>query len=81
VSSSSVVFHTSVAQEGASPTFRDCALDGWHVRVTAAGARADGAPRENPRYGIYHFFFFSDPDGHRLEVQRFLDPRWDRAGG
>jgi len=53
-------------------------VDGWHARLLAAGAPVDGPPRENPRYGIYHFFF-SDPDGHRLEVQRFLDPRWDRA--
>ncbi len=33
---------------------------------------AEGEPRENETYRIYHFFF-RDPEGRRLEVQRFLD--------
>jgi catechol 2,3-dioxygenase-like lactoylglutathione lyase family enzyme len=33
---------------------------------------ADGPPQVNERYRIYHFFF-RDPEGRRLEVQRFLD--------
>ncbi|UCG43135.1 MAG: nitroreductase family protein [candidate division WOR-3 bacterium] len=34
---------------------------------------ADAAPRENPKYRIYHFFA-KDPEGRRLEFQSFLDP-------
>lgn len=48
-------------------------VDGVYARLTAAGTACDGAPRENPRYRIYHFFA-ADPDGYRLEVQRFLHP-------
>ena len=48
-------------------------VDGVYARLTAAGALCDGAPRENARYRIYHFFA-ADPDGYRLEVQRFLHP-------
>jgi hypothetical protein len=33
---------------------------------------AEGPPRENDKYRIYHFFL-RDPEGRRLEVQRFLD--------
>lgn len=46
-------------------------VDGAHARFTAAGLQTDGPPRENPRYRIYHFFA-RDPNGYRLEVQRFL---------
>lgn len=31
-----------------------------------------GAPKETPRFKIYHFFV-SDPDGYLVEIQRFLD--------
>ncbi|UCE91879.1 MAG: VOC family protein [Methanobacteriota archaeon] len=33
---------------------------------------AEGPPRENEKYRIYHFFL-RDPEGRRLEVQKFLD--------
>ncbi len=33
---------------------------------------AEGPPRVNERYRIYHFFL-RDPEGRRIEVQRFLD--------
>lgn len=33
---------------------------------------AEGPPAENARYRIYHFFF-RDPEGRRLEIQKFLD--------
>lgn len=53
-------------------------VDGWHARLSAAGAACDGPPRLNPDYGIYHFYF-RDPDGYLLEVQRFENQNW--AGG
>lgn len=48
-------------------------VDGWHSRLAAQGAPTDGPPRENARYQIYHFFA-RDPDGYRVEIQRFLHP-------
>lgn len=33
---------------------------------------AEGPPEVNEKYRIYHFFF-RDPEGRMLEVQRFLD--------
>ena len=54
-------------------TFVTDRVDEWHTRLTAQGVPTDGAPRENERYQIYHFFA-RDPDGYRLEVQRFLHP-------
>jgi len=50
-------------------------VDGWHTRFTAAGAKTDGTPRDNPEYEIFHFFA-EDPDGHVIEVQRFWNESW-----
>jgi predicted enzyme related to lactoylglutathione lyase len=54
-------------------TFVTDEVDAWHARLSAHAVATDGPPRENPRYRIYHFFA-RDPDGYRLEVQRFLHP-------
>ncbi len=54
-------------------------VDAVYRRLVAAGIATDGPPRENPRYRIYHFFA-RDPDGYRLEVQRFLHPFDDDEG-
>lgn len=50
-------------------------VEGWHRRLTQAGVPTDGEPRLNAVYRILHFYAES-PDGYRLEVQRFEDPRW-----
>ncbi len=47
-------------------------VDGVYERLVAAGVKADGLPRVNPRFAIYHFFV-RDPNGYKVEVQRFLD--------
>lgn len=54
-------------------TFVTDNVDDWHARFVAQGVTTDGQPRENPRYKIYHFFA-RDPNGYRIEVQRFLHP-------
>lgn len=54
-------------------TFVTERVDEWHTRLVAQGVATDGPPRENQRYQIYHFFA-RDPDGYRVEVQRFLHP-------
>jgi catechol 2,3-dioxygenase-like lactoylglutathione lyase family enzyme len=33
---------------------------------------AEGPPKVNERYNIYHFYL-PDPEGRKVEVQRFLD--------
>lgn len=54
-------------------------VDGWYQYLeTQAKVALQGAPKENAEYGIYHFFL-RDPDGYTLEIQRFLDPDWDKV--
>lgn len=52
-------------------------VDGWYERLEAKGVAFDRRPVFNPDYNIYHCFL-SDPNGYRLEIQRFEDPRWTR---
>jgi catechol 2,3-dioxygenase-like lactoylglutathione lyase family enzyme len=48
-------------------------VDGWYDLFVEAGIPCDAPPRENAKYRIYHFFA-ADPNGYRIEVQRFLHP-------
>ncbi|MHC4080797.1 MAG: VOC family protein [Planctomycetota bacterium] len=50
-------------------------VDGWHERLAARGVVIEKPPARNPEFDIYHFFF-RDPNGYLLEIQRFDDPRW-----
>lgn len=50
----------------------------WHAKLSAAGVVTDGPPRENQTYHIEHFYA-TDPNGYLVEVQRFLDPHWDKS--
>lgn len=52
-------------------TFVTDEVEQWYERFVAEGVVTDHPPRENPRYGIVHFFA-RDPDGRRIEIQRFL---------
>ena len=47
----------------------------WYRILSERGVEIPDPPKENPDYGIYHFFFL-DPDGYTLEVQFFMDPAW-----
>ena len=58
-------------------TFVEDDIDGRYADLVAKGVETDGEPRQNDTYGIYHFFA-RDPDGYRLEFQRFLDPDWSK---
>lgn len=51
-------------------------VDGWFRRVTSRGWPCEDPPSTNARYNIYHFFL-RDPDGYKLEIQRFLDDDWN----
>ncbi len=48
-------------------------VDGAYRTLTDLGVRTEAPPKLNERFGIYHFFA-RDPDGYRLELQRFSDP-------
>lgn len=48
-------------------------VDALYAHLTAAGVTTEAPPQHNPRYGIYHFFA-RDPNGYRLELQRFEVP-------
>ena len=50
-------------------------VDGWHQYLTGKGVVCDGTPRTHKEYGIYHFFF-RDPNGYLIEIQRFPNPNW-----
>ena len=51
-------------------------VDAWYQRITSRGWACDNPPGTNQRYKIYHFFL-RDPDGYKLEIQRFLDDDWN----
>jgi len=48
-------------------------VDGAYGRLTGLGVHTEAPPGQNDRFGIYHFFA-RDPDGYRLELQRFDEP-------
>lgn len=62
-------------KDGIVYTFVTDDVDGWYEFLKARDVDLVKAPEENPAYHIYHFFF-RDPNGYLLEVQKFLDPRW-----
>jgi catechol 2,3-dioxygenase-like lactoylglutathione lyase family enzyme len=53
-------------------------VDGWHAFLTAKGVPIPAAPALSEQYGVYHFFF-RDPAGYTLEIQRFERADWPRA--
>jgi len=69
----------AVAPEGVIVTLVTADVDGWHARLAARGVAFEAPPTANPDFGIYHCFL-RDPDGYLLEIQRFEDPAWPRAG-
>lgn len=46
-------------------------VDEFYKRLIKAGVECT-EPTVNEKFNIYHFFA-RDPDGYRLEIQRFLD--------
>ena len=67
-----------VEPKGVVLTLVTDAVDAWHARLVACGAKVDGPPTEKPAWNIYAFFAF-DPNGYRIEFQTFRDPRWPKA--
>ena len=48
-------------------------VDKAYQRLLRLHIETEGKPKQNKVFGIYHFFA-RDPDGYRLEVQRFDEP-------
>jgi len=48
-------------------------VEGWHARLLTAGVAIEAPPRHAAAYGITSFFF-RDPAGYTLEIQRFDRP-------
>ena len=46
-------------------------VEGWHARLSALGVAGLTEIRQNPHCDC---FFFKDPAGYAIEVQRFRDP-------
>lgn len=66
-------------QGGAVITFVTQDVEGWHARLVAAGVTPDKAPAYSDTYRVTSFFF-RDPAGYTLEVQRFERPDWPMPG-
>jgi len=48
-------------------------VDQVYQRLKRLHIETEAPPKLNESFGIYHFFA-RDPDGYRVEVQRFLEP-------
>ncbi len=64
--------------EGSLVTLVTEDVDRWFERVVAAGAEIIRPPQHSDEYEIYNFFA-RDPDGNRLEIQRFDNESWKVA--
>jgi catechol 2,3-dioxygenase-like lactoylglutathione lyase family enzyme len=53
-------------------------VEAEYERLREAGVAFEGPPAWYVD-GTVYAVFFRDPDGYRLEVQEFADPRWDAA--
>ncbi|NLI06551.1 MAG: VOC family protein [Thermotogaceae bacterium] len=52
-------------------TFLTEFVDDFHEKAIKLGMAPD-RPSINEKFGIYHFFL-KDPEGYRVEIQKFLD--------
>lgn len=63
--------HIPVVTKGNILTFLSDDVDGVYEKFVAAEIKVTNKPKLNEKYNIYHFFT-NDPDGHTLEIQKFL---------
>ncbi len=66
---------TNVKPDGIIVTLVSNDVDGWYENLKDRGVNIEAPPSENKNFNIYHFFL-RDPDGYKLEIQRFQDPAW-----
>lgn len=48
-------------------------VDVWYDVLTHRGVEMMGPPEASPKFQIYHFFF-KDPNGYWIEIQKFDQP-------
>lgn len=53
-------------------------VDAWYERLRGRGVQFENPPRHSEEYGIYHTFL-RDPNGYRIEIQRFDAPGWNQG--
>jgi catechol 2,3-dioxygenase-like lactoylglutathione lyase family enzyme len=63
------------AEGGVVFTFVVADVDGWYRFLAGKGVAIPAPPARSETYRVYHFFF-RDPAGYTLEVQRFERPDW-----
>ncbi|WP_144185990.1 VOC family protein [Elioraea rosea] len=61
-------------------TFVTDAVDAWYEKLKENGVAIPNAPASSEQYRVYHFFFH-DPAGYTLEIQRFDRPDWPSPAG
>lgn len=61
------------AKTGIILTLVTPSVDEWYATLRSKGVEIVNPPAHNPKYNIYHFFF-KDPNGYTLEIQRFDEP-------
>lgn len=59
-------------------TFVTQDVDGWYEKITGNGWACEKAPESSETYKLYHFFV-NDPNGYKIEFQRFNDDDWDKS--
>ena len=66
--------HISVIYDDKSPiiTFVTEDVDKFYYKLTKAGLNIGKKPQINRKFNIYHFYF-KDPNGYTIEIQKFLD--------
>lgn len=53
-------------------------VDGWHAFLTGKGLVYQTPPTSSERFNVYSSLFI-DPNGYRIEIQNFRDPKWREA--
>jgi catechol 2,3-dioxygenase-like lactoylglutathione lyase family enzyme len=66
-------------QGGAVVTFVSQDVEGWHDRLREKGVEIASAPAHSEAFRVTSFFF-RDPAGYTLEIQRFDRPDWPAPG-
>ena len=66
--------HMPVIYNDKSPilTFVTEDVDKYYSKLIKAGLNIGEKPHINRKFNIYHFFF-KDPNGYTIEIQKFLD--------
>lgn len=67
------------AEGGVVLTLVSPAVEAWHAYLAARGVAVEAPPATDATTGITHFFF-RDPAGYLLEIQRFDRAGWPEPG-